>query len=56
VFFQERPEVIDKKFQERATSDPVRPLTGATRRQHGAPPEIPFVLQANGQGLAAKAA
>ena len=47
TFFQERPEVIDKKFQERAMCDPVPPLIGREPDDHMAhPPEIPFALQA----------
>ncbi|HWC88235.1 MAG TPA: hypothetical protein VG433_01210 [Pirellulales bacterium] len=46
-FAQERPEVIDRKFQERAVCDPVPPLLGREPDDSMAhPPEIPFALQA----------
>jgi hypothetical protein len=47
TFFQERPEVVDKKFQERSLIDPVPPLIGREPDDSMAhPPAIPFVLQA----------
>lgn len=46
-FAQERPEVIQKKFQERSMADPVPPLIGREPDENMAhPPEIPFEIQA----------
>lgn len=46
-FAPERPEVIERKFQERAVCDPVPPLLGREPDASMAhPPEIPFVIQA----------
>ncbi|HEY5312776.1 MAG TPA: hypothetical protein VIK18_09660 [Pirellulales bacterium] len=54
-FFQERPEVIDKKFQERSMCDPVPPLLGREPDESMAhPPEIPFALQVKDKDNAQK--